>query len=124
VPFYAPHDLEFQVRHRNELGRSMTALLGLTELNDAAYKRLREVSASTYIHADMPPYLLIHGDADATVPFEQSTRFQKQMKEAGNVCDLIAVSKGAHGMGRWKQDGSDYQELMIAWLHKHMPAAR
>lgn len=102
----------------------MTALLGLTELNDAAYKRLREVSASTYIHADMPPYLLIHGDADATVPFEQSTRFQKQMKEAGNVCDLIAVSKGAHGMGRWKQDGSDYQELMIAWLHKHMPAAR
>jgi dipeptidyl aminopeptidase/acylaminoacyl peptidase len=46
----------------------MTALLGLTELNEAAWKRLREVSASSHVHKGMAPYLLIHGDKDATVP--------------------------------------------------------
>ena len=41
VPFYAPHDLELQVEKRGELGPSMVALFGLTELNDAARSILR-----------------------------------------------------------------------------------
>ena len=116
VPFYAPHDLELQVRHRNMLGESMTALLGLTELNDDAWKRLREVSPSSYVHKGMPPFLLIHGDKDPTVPFEQSSRFQKQMKDVGNQCDLITIPDGVHGMGGWDKLDSDYREQLIAWL--------
>lgn len=124
VPFYAPHDLEFQVKHRNALGESMTALLGLTELNDNAWKRLKEASASPLVHKQMPPYLLIHGDQDPTVPYEQSVRFQKQMQEAGNTCDLITVTGGVHGMGGWARLGSDYQQQMIAWLNKTMPGSK
>ena len=100
VPFYAPHDLELQVKHRNMLGESMTALLGLTELNDDAWKRLREVSPRSYVHKGMPPFLLIHGDKDPTVPFEQSTRFQKQMQDAGDQRDLITIPEGVHPRGR------------------------
>jgi|GEM_PF-962053 len=120
VPFYAPHDLELQVKHRNMLGDSMTALLGLTELNDDAWKRLREVSPSSYVHKGMPPFLLIHGDKDPTVPFEQSTRFQKQMKDLGNQCDLITIPEGVHGMGGWDKLGSDYRDKLIAWLDATM----
>ncbi len=116
VPFYAPHDLEFQVRHRNALGESMTALLGLTELNDETWKRLHEVSASTYVHKGQAPYLLIHGDKDQTVPYEQSVRFQQQMKASGNRCDLITISGGTHGMGGWDKLNLDYKEQLIAWL--------
>jgi alpha-L-fucosidase 2 len=118
VPFYAPHDLDFQVRERKELGPSMTALLGLTELNDDAYAKLRTASPSTYVHKNMPPYLLIHGDADATVPYAQSTRFREQMTALGNTCDLITVPGGGHGMGGWDKLGSDYRERMITWLKK------
>ncbi len=116
VPFYAPHVLEFQVRHRNALGESMTALLGLTELNDETWKRLHEVSASTYVHTGQAPYLLIHGDKDQTVPYEQSVRFQQQMKASGNRCDLITIPGGVHGMGGWDKLNSDYREQLIAWL--------
>lgn len=116
VPFYAPHDLELQVKHRNMLGESMTALLGLTELNDDAWKRLRDISPSSYVHKGMPPFLLIHGDKDPTVPFEQSTRFQKQMKDLGNHCDLITIPDGVHGMGGWDKLNSDYREQLVAWL--------
>jgi acetyl esterase len=118
VPFYAPHDLAFQVKNRNALGESMQALLGLTELNDEAWQRLRDASPSTYIRAGLPPYLLIHGDKDAQVPYAQSTHFQDQMKAAGNSCELITIAEGAHGMGGWDKLGSDYQRQLIAWLKK------
>jgi acetyl esterase len=123
VPFYAPHDLELQVRHRNGLGESMTALLGLTELNEDAWKRLREVSPSSYVHAKMPPFLLVHGDQDPTVPYEQSVRFQQQLKSQGGQCDLITVRGGVHGMGAWDRLNSDYREQLVAWLLIHLKPA-
>jgi alpha-L-fucosidase 2 len=118
VPFYAPHDLEFQVKNRNTLGESMQALLGLTELNDEAWKRLREASPSSYIRSGAPPFLLIHGTKDAQVAYEQSVRFQAQMKAAGNACELITINEGPHGMGGWEKLGSDYQQQLIAWLKR------
>jgi alpha-L-fucosidase 2 len=117
VPFYAALDREFQIRYFNKLGGSTAALLGVTELNDETWRRLREISANTYLHAEMPPYLLIHGDQDDQVPFEQSERFQRQMKMLGNRCDLIAIPGGGHGMSGWEKLNSDYKTQLINWLH-------
>lgn len=116
VPFYAPHDLELQVRHRNALGPSMEALLGLTELNDDAWQKLRE--ASVPVTKGLPPYLLISGDQDPQVPYEQSVRFRQRMQEAGNTCDLITIPGGGHGMGGWDKLKSDYREQLVTWLKK------
>ena len=121
VPIYAPHDLEFQVQSRKALGESMTALLGLTELNEGAWRKLREASASTYVERGLPPFLLIHGDQDAQVRYAQSTRFQELLKKTGNSCDLITVPGGGHGMGGWDKLGSDYRQQLVAWLKKTMP---
>lgn len=123
VPFYAPHDLELQVKARNALGPSMTALFGLTELNDDAWKVLRDASPTSYLRKDLPPYLLIHGDKDAQVPYEQSVQFEKKMKALGARCDFITIKEGGHGMGGWDKLGSDYREQMIAWLKKTLAAA-
>lgn len=120
VPFYGPHDLVFQCDHRKALGPSMEALFGLTELNDEARKVLSEGSPSTYVKPGLPPFLLIHGDKDDKVPYEQSPMFQAKMKAAGNVCDLITIPGGIHGMGAWDKLGSDYAQQMIAWLKKTM----
>jgi hypothetical protein len=40
------------------------------------------------------------------------------MKAAGNRCELLSISDGAHGMGIWKKLGSDYRQQLIAWLKK------
>jgi alpha-L-fucosidase 2 len=98
------------------------ALFGLTELNDAAWKVLREASPLTHVHKGLPPYLLIHGTKDDKVPFEQSVKFQKKMKATGNVCDLITVEGGAHGMGGWEKIDPSYKEKLVAWLHKTLAA--
>ena len=120
VPFYGPHDLVFQCESRKALGPSMEALFGLTELNDDARKILHEASPSTYVKAGLPPFLLIHGDKDDKVPYAQSPMFQEKMKAAGNVCDLITIPGGIHGMGSWDKLGSDYATQMIEWLRKTM----
>jgi acetyl esterase len=122
VPFYAPHDLEFQVKARNALGPSMTALFGLTNLNDAAWKILRHASSTSYLRKDLPPYLLIHGDKDTQVPYAQSVQFEQKLKSIGARCDFITIKDGAHGMGSWDKLGSDYKEQMIAWLKKTLGA--
>lgn len=118
VPYYAPHDLELQVKTRGQLGESMTALFGLTELNDAAWKTLKDGSPSSYVRKGMAPYLLIHGTKDPQVPYEQSVRFQAAMRAAGNVCELYTIPEGGHGMGGWDKFHPQYKSFMIEWIRK------
>ena len=116
VAFYAPNDLELHVRQSKTLGAPMTALFGVTELNDATNATLREASPVNHIHSGQPPFLLIHGTADAQVNYEQSPWFQARTRAAGNLCDLITIPDGAHGMGGWEKLGSEYRAQMIDWL--------
>lgn len=118
VPFYAPHDLVSHVKSRNNELRGLADLTGETELNEALWQTLAEMSPATYVKPGLAPFLLIHGDADPVVAIGQSLVFQTKMKEAGNVCDLITVPGGIHGMGAWAKLDSDYQAQMIAWLRK------
>lgn len=117
VPFYAPHDLVVQVQRRNALG-GLGGLIGTEELNEAAWKKLADISPLNHIKPGLPPFLQIHGDKDETVPISQSINFAAKTQAAGNSCETITVPGGAHGMGGWEKLGSDYQAQMIAWLHK------
>lgn len=116
VPFYAPHDLELQNKGRDAPGPSMQALFGMTAWSEENHRILREASPITHVKPGLPPFLLIHGDRDDKVPHEQSPLFQSKMKAAGNVCDLITIQGGGHGMGGWEKLGSDYAAQMIRWL--------
>jgi acetyl esterase/lipase len=58
--------------------------------------RARRVSPMTYVRKDVPPVLTIHGDADATVPYEHGVNITKALKGAGAQAELISVPKGTH----------------------------
>lgn len=117
VPFYAPHDLVTHVKRRNEL-RGLAGLIGRDTLDEETWTKLAMISPSNQMRASLPPFLLIHGDADTTVDYDQSIQFQTKMKAAGNTCDLITVPGGGHGMGGWAKLNSDYATQMIDWLRK------
>jgi prolyl oligopeptidase len=124
VAFYAPNDLERRVRGTNMLGPSVTALFDVSEVNDATYAILHDASPINHIHSGLPPFLLIHGTADVQVKYEQSEWFQARTRAAGNLCDLITVRDGAHGMGGWEKLGSKYQSEMIDWLREVLSRKR
>ena len=78
-----------------------TFLVGPTEtLRD----RARQASPITYARDDAPPFLLIHGTDDRTVPIEQSNRFAQALREAGakEVRYMIIDNEG-HGVFQSQQ---------------------
>jgi acetyl esterase/lipase len=58
-----------------------------------------KASPITYISKDAPPFLIMHGDRDRTVPFDQSERFYQALKKAGVDATLVPMKGAGHGFG-------------------------
>jgi acetyl esterase/lipase len=50
---------------------------------ECAAERIAQASPLTYINTKSPPFLLIHGEADKTVPVEQSRMAEAKLRAAG-----------------------------------------
>jgi acetyl esterase/lipase len=57
---------------------------------------LRAASPITYISGHSPPILLMHGDADQTVPVEQSEQFYRALQRAGVPSRLTIIPGVGH----------------------------
>lgn len=55
-----------------------------------------EVSPITHIKTDSPPILLLHGTADKTVPFSESEKFARALKEKGTPHQLLIIEGAPH----------------------------
>ena len=64
----------------------------------------REISPIYYVTSNLPPTLLIHGDADPVVPFQQAESFVQRARKAGaGQIELIVRPGKGHGWGEfWK----------------------
>lgn len=83
-------------------GSSGAHLLSLSATMDAAGigADACTVTGSTargYVSRDDPPFLLLHGDADQTVPFSQSQEMEAALKRAGVAVKLIRIEGADHG---------------------------
>jgi alpha-L-fucosidase 2 len=97
----------------------LAAFLGFSELTPENEPKLRQASAVTHVHRDMPPYLLIHGTRDFGVPFEQSVSMQEAMRNAGADCTLIPIVGGGHG-GWNKPEMQHYRRELREWLKEKL----
>jgi acetyl esterase/lipase len=96
VDLYGPTDLtDMPEREARRPGSPVAKLVGgpVQDRRETA----REASPVTYVSSDDPPMLIIHGTADPTVPFDQSTRLEKALKAAGVSVLLVPVTDGVHG---------------------------
>jgi acetyl esterase/lipase len=53
-------------------------------------------SPVTYVHEAAPPFLLLHGDSDASVPLSQSQRLYERLVRAGVPARLVIVRNAGH----------------------------
>jgi acetyl esterase/lipase len=56
-----------------------------------------QLSPINLVRAGLPPTLILHGDPDPYVPFEQSVRLKEALDRAGVPCQLLRVPGGGHG---------------------------
>ncbi|HWX20842.1 MAG TPA: alpha/beta hydrolase [Candidatus Binatia bacterium] len=89
-------DAEKDSRH-NSLDSPESKLIGgaLLENREQAAK----ASPITYVSKDLPPFLIMHGDQDHTVPFSQSESFYGALKQAGVDATLVPMKGAGHGFG-------------------------
>jgi acetyl esterase len=119
VGLYAPTDLDRLARGSpmipemfREAGRPWEATI---------LARLGELSPLRHVRSGIPPFLLIHGTADAVVPFDQSQNMCRAIRKVGGECDLLAVKGGGHGLRGWESAGlTSYKDLMVGWLNKRV----
>lgn len=103
------------------LGMPLPAGDGPAEKNSVEYKTYVEASPITYVTPDDPPFLLMHGDKDQTVPFEQSVDFEKALREAGVTVKLIRVEGAGHGPSfPGAIHPPDYLGEMVAWFNRYL----
>ncbi len=74
-----------------------------------------------HLDHQMPPVLLIHGDADPLVPYEQSVRLHAALTADGNTCEFHPVAGGGHNYAgdipSWKTKGPAIQRAFLEYLH-------
>lgn len=56
----------------------------------------RRCSPINYVHADAPPMLIVHGDADPYVPHHQSLRLHRALKKAGADSEFVSIPGAGH----------------------------
>jgi acetyl esterase/lipase len=76
----------------------------------------REISPIYFVHSNMPPMLIIHGDADKLVPIYQAEMFVKRCEEVSSKAKLVVREGKAHG---WSELGKD-MEILADWFDEHL----
>ena len=120
VPFYGAFDLEALLAPRKEVSKGMTGFLGITDMSEKSRAVLREASAATYVKKGLPPFLLIHGTKDEAVPYDQSVKFNAQLKAVGVKTEFYTVEDGIHGVINWEKvpEQHSYKPVMVKWLRE------
>lgn len=122
VCFYGPIDLEiFSKKFQGKPATgAMKSFFLVDDWGTADMARLRDASPHTYLNKSTPPFLIIHGTSDASVPYDQAILHTKLLKERGIPVELITVQDGVHGVMNWQKDPRfhTYKQPLIDWLKK------
>jgi len=90
------------------------------------YRTYQEASPISYVSKDSSPFLLMHGDADEVVPFEQAEVMEHALRDYGVEVKLIRVEGGGHGPD-FRGPGYtgaaiavDFLGEMVGWFNQHL----
>jgi acetyl esterase/lipase len=119
---YAPvTDFEYELPVRKGVSLSLRNLHDVAEEPTAASLAiLRATAPVNLVKPGLPPFLLLHGTADKTVPFQTSVNFQARLRAAGVPCELIPIPGAPHGLLTWEKFSPDYPAQLIAWLRANL----
>ena len=71
----------------------------------------RGVSPCHHVKAGAPPTIVLHGEADTTVPFATAKLFADAAKKLGNRCELVGYKGQAHGFFNFGRGEAFWQTL-------------
>lgn len=121
VGFAPVTDFEFELPTRGGFSPSLQKLHDRPkEVTAESLAILRATAPVNHVKAGLPPFLILHGDADRTVPLEESKQFRDKLNSAGGHCDIIVLKGAPHRLADWYKYDPEYADKMIAWLRSSL----
>ncbi|MHB9026536.1 MAG: alpha/beta hydrolase fold domain-containing protein [Armatimonadota bacterium] len=78
-------------------------------------EKVARANPISYASFDDPPFLILHGDKDMTVPLNQSQLLHDALQKAGVVSTFHIVKGGGHGFG-----GAEISKMVQDFFDKHL----
>jgi len=98
VGFAGPTDWSLlgEIEHAHPAYRQLVGYEPGTPAEEMASERMTDVSPISFASKDDPPILIVHGDADSTVPVEHAERLQAALDKISADSELLIVEGGKH----------------------------
>lgn len=78
-------------------------------------EKAQRANPITYVTADDPPFLIMHGDKDPLVPFNQSELLDAALRQAGATVTFHIVQGAGHGFQDSKLD-----RMVLEFFNRHL----
>ena len=85
----------------------------------AEWKLYQTASPIQHVSSDDAPMLLIHGDKDQVIPFEQSEKMEAALRQAQVQTKLIRVPGAGHAFGQ-QPEYPDFTGEMVRWFDRYL----
>jgi len=124
----APIDMKVMSHLRESRGLpTVISFLGLAlPIDDRSNEKLFAASSPiSHVSRQAPPVLLIHGDADRTVPYQQSVAMEAALRAVNVPVTLLRIPGGDHGpdfgaAGKPHPEWPDYLGETVQWLDRYL----
>jgi acetyl esterase/lipase len=120
IPFAGPTDWDLlgKVKHDHPAYRQLIGYEPGTAAEKMSADLKKDVSPLTFVSSDDPPFLIVHGDADAIVPIEHAKVLEAALKEAKVTTDVFVVKGGKHDVAGASEPES--VKRADAFMRKHL----
>lgn len=100
ISFAGPTDwsLLSEIPHTHPAYRQLLGYEPETPANEMDAEAKKDVSPISFVSADDPPVMLVHGDKDDIVPIEHSRRIDERLRAVGVTSELVVVPGANHGV--------------------------
>ncbi len=123
VGFAPVTDVVEDSRVRGGMSPALQNLLDLPkEVTEESEHVLREISPINHVKAGAPPFLILHGDADKTVPMKQTLNFKARLEADHIPVELITLPGAPHGLLTWSKFDPEWPTKLVAWLNQTLAA--
>jgi acetyl esterase/lipase len=125
--WFGPTDFPKMGRPHEDTNSPECQLVGGT-LTDKA-DVVRTANPITYVSPDDPPFLVMHGENDNTVPINQSELLCEALKNTGVEVTLVRVKNAGHGFGApggqpIAPSQAEIRQQVVKFFDKHLKAGR
>ncbi len=117
-PWYPPTDVSNFPYPSAEMAAASPESLLLGKNVARNQEEALEICPITYVTKDAPPFMIIHGTADGTVPFTQGELLHDKLEEAGCDVKLIAIEGADHADLQFFQ--RELWERIIQFFHEKL----